>query len=162
MEFLNDPGIWLLASFVIFVGLIVKFGKAALLGMLDARINAIREEIKTAENLRIEAQEMLAQYQRKHKDSMKDAEQILETAKEQASEIKKQADVELKETIKRREKQLTERLDRMKQTAKDEIREYAANLAIEATSEIIADKLDKKANDKLVDAAIKNVGANIH
>ncbi|MEZ5813444.1 MAG: hypothetical protein R3E13_01755 [Alphaproteobacteria bacterium] len=162
MELLHDPSIWLLLSFVIFASLVFKFGKGALLAMLDGRIESIREEIKTAENLRIEAQEMLAQYQRKHKDAVNDAEKILATAKQQAEEIRKKAEKDLDETIARREKQFQERLERMKQNAKDEILEHASNLAIAATSEIIADKLDKKANEKLVDAAIKGVSKNIH
>ena len=162
MEILHDSSLWLLLSFVIFAGLIYKYGKGALLGMLDARIESIREEIKTAENLRVEAQEMLAQYQRKQKDAAKDAEKIITNAKQQADDIKKQADKDLKETIARREKQLKERVERMKQNAKDEILEYASNLAIAATQEIIADNLDKKANEKLVDDAIKNVSKNIH
>ena len=162
MNFLNDPAIWLLCSFLIFAALIFKFGKGALLAMLDERIEAIREELKTAENLRVEAQEMLAQYQRKHKDAVKDSEEILANAKKQANEIKKKAEKDLNETIARREKQLQERLERMKQNAKDEILEHASNLAIAATSEIIADNLDKKANEKLVDGAIKGVAKNIH
>jgi F-type H+-transporting ATPase subunit b len=105
---------------------------------------------------------MLAQYQRKHKDAVNDAEKILATAKQQAEEIRKKAEKDLDETIARREKQLQERLERMKQNAKDEILEHASNLAIAATGEIIADKLDKKANEKLVDAAIKGVSKNIH
>ena len=162
MDLLHDSSIWLLVSFLIFAGIVFKFGKGALLSMLDARIESIREEIKTAENLRVEAQEMLAQYQRKHKDAVKDAEDILAKSKQQADEIKKKAEKDLDDTIARREKQLQERLERMKQNAKDEILEYASNLAIAATSEIIADKLDKKANEKLVDQAIKDIDKNIH
>lgn len=162
MEFLNDAGIWLLLSFVIFAGLIFKFGKNALLNLLDTRIEAIREEIKTAENLRVEAQEMLAQYQRKHKDAVKDANHIIKTAEKQAEEIRKKAESDLDETVKRREKQLKERLERLQQNAKEEIREYAASLAIAATSEIIADKLDKKTNEKLVNKAIEDISKNIH
>lgn len=162
MALLHDPSIWLLLSFLIFAFLVFKFGKGALLAMLDQRIEAIREEINTAENLRVEAQEMLAQYQRKHKDAVKDAEGILAKAKKQAAEIQKKAEADLDETIARREKQLAERLERMKQNAQAEILEYASNLAIAATGEIIAEKLDKKANEKLVADAIKNVGSNLH
>ena len=154
MELLQDSNVWLVFSFLIFGTIAFKFGKGVLLSMLDKRIEAIREEIKTAENLRVEAQEMLAQYQRKHKDAVKDSEAILATAKKQAEEIKKQAEKDLDETIARREKQLAERLERMKQNAKNEILEHASNLAIAATSEIIADNLDKKSNEKLVDQAI--------
>ncbi|MCB9983958.1 MAG: hypothetical protein H6861_09885 [Rhodospirillales bacterium] len=154
--------IWYTISFIVFATIVYKFGKPAVLNYLDARIEAIREEISTAENLRVEAQEMLAQYQRKHKDAVKDAEKIVTNARKQAAEIQKKAEADLDETIARREKQLGERLERMKQNAQAEILEYASNLAIAATGEIIAEKLDKKANEKLVADTIKNVGANLH
>ncbi len=162
MEFLYDQNIWLVMSFAIFATLVFKFGKQAVLDKLDSRIESIRIELKNAENLRIEAQEMLAQYQRKHKDGVKDAEAILKNAQIQAAEIQAKAEADLNETLERREKQLSERLERMKQSAKDEILEYASTLAIAATREIIEDKLDKKANDVLVDQTIKNIGENLH
>lgn len=153
---------WYIISFTAFAAIVYKYGKPAILNYLDQRIAEIREEIETAENLRVEAQEMLAQYQRKHKDAVKDAEQILVQAKAQAKDIQKKAEADLDETIARREKQLDDRLERMKQNAKDEILEYASSLAIAATREIITEKLDKKSNEKLVDDAIKSVGKNIH
>ncbi len=162
MEFLYDTNFWYLVSFIGFAAIIWKYGKPALISYIDNRIEEIREEIATAENLRVEAQGMLAQYQRKHKDAVKDADHILETAKKQAAEIQKQAEIDLDETIARREKQLAERLSHMEENAKEEIRQYAASLAITATSEIIATKFDKKANEKLVDAAIRGVSDNIH
>lgn len=154
--------IWYTIAFVTFAAIIYKLGKPAILAYLDKRIAEIREEIETAENLRVEAQEMLAQYQRKHKDAVKDAEKIIENAKVQAADIQKKAEKDLEETITRREKQLNDRLERIKQNAKDEILEYASGLAIAATREIIAENLDKKTNEKLVDDAIKSVGKNIH
>lgn len=161
-EIFADEYTWLTISFLIFAFVVYKAGKGKILAMLDARIEAIRDELKTAENLRIEAQEMLAQYQRKHRDAVKDSERIIATAQKQADEIRRQAEKELDETIALRERQLAQRLDRLKQNAVDEIREYAANLAIAATAEIISEKLDKKANEKLVDQAIKDVGKSFH
>lgn len=161
MEFLYSSDTWYLISFLMFAFIIWKFGGPFLIKMLDDQIASIREEIETAENLRVEAQSLLAQYQRKQKDAIKDAEKIIENAEKQAEGIRKQADKDLNETIKRREKQLKERLDRMEEAAKEEIRQYAAGLAISATSEIIAKTLDKKANQNLVDDAIKNVNKSL-
>lgn len=162
MEFLLNPATWLLFSFLIFAGIIWKFGKTALISMLDARIKAIREELSTAENLRIEAQEMLAQYQRKHRDAIKEAENIIATAERQAEDIRKKAEADLDEVIARREKQLKERLGRLQQNAKDEIRQYAANLALEATTQIILKNVDARVNAELVDKSIKNIGASLN
>ena len=162
MDIFLDSNIWYAVSFLGFAFIVYKFGFPLLIGMLDKRIEEIREELKNAENLRVEAQEMLAQYQRKHKDAVKDANAIIENAKQQAKDMQKAAEKELNEVIARREKQLEERIERMKQNARDEIVEYASSLAIAATTEIIADQLDKKSNDKLVDAAIKDISKNIH
>lgn len=162
MGLLSDSTIWLLLSFIIFSVILWRKGKDAFLALLDKRIEQIRQDIQTAENLRVESQELLAQYQRKHRDAVKEAEKIIANAEKRAEELRKQSEADLKETMDRRERQLKERLARMEQSAIADIQKYAADLAIEATAEIIADALDKKANEKLVDQAIKDIGKNIH
>ncbi len=161
-ELLLDTHIWFIFSFVIFAGIILKFGMPALNGMLDGRITQIKKDLETAENLRIEAQEMLAQYQRKHRDAVQESEKIVATAKENAKQFQKQAEDDLKVLIERREAQLEDRLVRMEQNAINEIQAYAADLAINAARQIIEEKLDKKANAKLVEQSIESIDANIH
>jgi len=161
MDFLLDTNFWYLVSFLIFFSVVWKFGKPALLNYIDNRITAIREEIHTAEGLRTEAHELLAQYQRKHRDAVEEANAIIKNAEKHAADIKAQAEADIEETLDRREKQLEERIARMEANAIQEIQTHTANLAIEATAEIIASKLDKKANQNLVDASIKAIGKNI-
>ncbi len=162
MTLLHDSTFWLLISFILFSIILWRKGKTAITDLLDKRIEGIRQDIQTSENLRTEAQELLAQYQRKHRDAVKEAEGIVKTAEKQAKEIQKKADADLKETMERREKQLQERLDRMEHSAIAQIQKYAADLAIKATTEIITEHLDKKSNEKLVNQAIKDVGKHIH
>lgn len=161
MELLQDSHIWFTLSFLIFVAIIVKVGLPALNKMLDARINEIKKDLETSENLRVEAQEMLAQYQRKHRDAVQEAEKILSTAKENARQIKESAEAELEATMRRREDQLADRLERMEQNAINEIQSYAADLAMNAATQIIVEKLDKKTNAKLVEQSISNLEKNV-
>lgn len=162
MELLNDAQVWYLLSFIVFIVIAVRFGKASFLNTIDSKIEDIQKEINTAESLRVEGQEMLAQYQRKQRDALQDAEKIINDAKDQAKAMQKQAEADLKETMKRREDQLADRLQRMEQNAIQEIQDHAAELAINAAKEIITEKLDKKAGEKLIDQSIKNVASNIH
>ena len=159
---LHDTHFWYVLSFIVFAGIIIKFGIPALNKLLDGRIEQIKNDLAEAESLRVEAQEMLAQYQRKHRDAVKESEEILGKAKENAELFKKNAEAELEEVIKRREAQLEDRLKRMQQNAINEIQSYAADLAMSAAHQIIVDNLDKKTNAALVDTAIKNVDSNIH
>ncbi len=140
----------------------VKYGKNAVTNMLDNRIDVIKTELQTAESLRVEAQELLAQYQRKQRDAEQEAETIIAKAEKHALEIRKLAEAQLAETLERREQQLKDRLAQMEHSAIQEIREHAANLAVQATAQIISEKMDKKATDRLMQDAVTAVAKNIH
>ena len=161
MEFFQDANNWVFISFVIFAFVFMKKGKGVLMGKLDARIAEIRKEIETAESLRIEAQELLAQYQRKQRDAAKEAEAIVSHARESAAQIRREAETALKETIARRESQLQERLQRMEEKAINDIRAYAAELAVRATREIIVTEMDAATNEGMVDKSIKAVSGKL-
>lgn len=162
MDFAHDATAWVALSFALFVVLIWFKGRKAILGALDQRIALIRTEIETAENLRAEAQKLCDEYERKYREAVRESENVVKAAEKQSIEIRKQADMDMAETIRIREKQLADRLERMKQSAMDEIQQYAANLAIEATAGIIKEKLDKQTHAQLVDEAIANIGKNLH
>lgn len=160
-ELFQDTNIWVLCSFILFCVIMWVFAKDKVLAMIDGRIEAIRKEIENVENLRIEAQELRAQYQRKQRDAAKEAEEIIATAKKHVASIRKDAEKELEEVMKRREQQLQDRIQRIQNKAMQDIRAHAAQLAVQATSEIITNKLDKKNNDKLVEQSIKNVAGQL-
>ncbi|MBI1301989.1 MAG: hypothetical protein GC137_10110 [Alphaproteobacteria bacterium] len=159
---LENPYMWYTLSFLILCFIIYKFGGPAINKYLDGRIEDIKRDLQEAESLRVEAQEMLAQYQRKHRDAVQESEKILQKAKENAEKFRKTAEAELEAVMKRREQQLEERLKRMEQNAIDDIKSYAAQLAMNAAEQIVIDQLDKKTNTKLVDHSIDALEKNLH
>ena len=161
MEALSDTNVWFVLSFVVFVFILVKFAGKSFTAFLDNRIEDIRKDIETAETLRIEAQELLAQYQRKQKEAESEAEDIINNAKEHAKQIQQKANEDLKESMARKEAQLKERLQRMQDDARQEIRAYAAELAVQATTEIVNDNIDKKTGNALVDQSIENITSRL-
>ena len=130
--------------------------------VVDAKIGSIKADLASAENLHVEAQELLAQYQRKHTNAVKEADEIIANAEVYAAKIRKQAKKELRENLDRREAQLSDRLDRMKDAAIVEIQRYAADISIEATREIIVKEFDKKADKALTDGSIKSISDQVH
>lgn len=159
---LHNTGVWVAVSFVIFAYGFAKFGVPGFMKMLDARIEQVQREIATAQTLRHEAQELLAQYQQKQHDAQKEADRIVENARSQATAIAKQAETDLTENMARREVMLKERLKRMEETAVDEIRRYAAELAVKATTQIIVERMDQATAQRLVDDSIKKVGGSLN
>ena len=161
-EFLQEPTNWVLISFLIFAAGFAKFGWKQVVGKLDGRILEIRQELDQAERLRVEAQEMLVQYQRKHRDAMIEANDIKFRAMAQADTIRAKAEADLKETLERREKQLNDRLARIEASAEAELRKITAQLALQASESLIRQTIDAKTQDQLADQSIKALASNLN
>ena len=158
MEILShSTNAWVAISFVVFVLLAVKFAGKSINAALDKKIAEIKADIETAERLKKEAQDLLADFQNKQRDAEKAALQIIEQAKQSARAVQEAAEADLSESMARREAQLTERLKRVEEKAIADIQNHAADLALKATREIVEKTLDEKASTKLLDQAIQSV-----
>lgn len=159
---LSDPTLWLVFSFVAFMVLAFVFGRRSVLSMLDAKIEKIRNDIATAEKLQTEAENLLNQYKDDMKNSSVEADRIIAKAKQQAEDIRAKAEKDLTETMARREEMLANRIQQMELSAMDDIRRYAAELAVSATEEIIAKNLVGDKASSLIDHSITNVGKELN
>ena len=153
---------WAAVAFVVFVVLAYRPGKRILTGALDGRIAKIREEIEEAQRLREEAQSTLASYQRRQREALQEAEQIIAHAREESERTRARAEAELEESIKRREQQAADKIAQAEAAALDDIRDRAVELAISATAKLLEDKLSGKAGEKPVSDAIKNLSDKLH
>lgn len=159
LAFLSDTNFWFLLSFIGFVALAFYAGRKSVSSMLDSKIESIRKEVWQAESMRVEAQELLAQYQRKYKDAEKEAEEIIARAHKTADDLEKQTEINLKQDMERREKQLQERLALMQDKAITEIRNHAADLTLKATTEIVSKAMTQKQNSKLNGEVIEELSS---
>lgn len=159
---LQDSNLWLTFSFLIFSFIVWRMGKPAIMGMIDNYIAQVKDDIAAAQALRDEAHQLLSEYQTKHRDAMKEAEKILAGAKRQAEEIRRMEEKELADSMARRERHLAQRLEMMKNAAIQDIKQYAADLAVKATTEIIQEKLDAQTRQTLIDQSINDVAAGVH
>lgn len=160
-EQLHDPHFWVLLATIVFVAIAYKKGRAPLLGMLDARTARIKSDLDEAARLRSEAQDLLAEGQRKHRDALQTAQKVLDAAKEAADRLHKESERNLTEKIKRREAQLLDRIARAEASAVQEIRVQAADLAARAAEKLLQDALAKNSG-KLVDEAIKDLPGRLN
>ncbi len=158
----TDPTFWTAMAFIAFIVLAGKKIWGALAVGLDERAAKIRAEIDEAQKLREEAQHMLAEFQRKQRDAVKEAEGIIEHAKEEAERLRVKAGKDLEASLARREQQAKDRIAQVEASAIDEVRAAAASLAIAAARKILKDELDDKAGGALVDDAIKALPEKLH
>lgn len=159
---LSDPTFWVLVSFVIFVALVWKPGSKAVAQLLDDRAEKIRSDLEKAAKLREEAQVLFAEYQKKQRDALKDAEAIVAAAKAEAEALSKQAAADLESSLKRREQLALQRIAQAEAQATADVRAAAVDLAMAATRKILTDKLDTGRQEALIDAAIKELPGKLN
>jgi F-type H+-transporting ATPase subunit b len=157
-----DATFWVAIAFVAFVALIGKRVYVMIVAGLDKRAQAIRDELDEAVRLREEAQALLAGYQRKQRDALSEAEEILEHAKAEAAHLAEQAERDLEAALERRIKQAEEKIAQAEAQAVAEVRDLAVDVAIEATRQLIADNLDETKTTTLVDEAIADLDKKLH
>jgi F-type H+-transporting ATPase subunit b len=162
-ELIHDPEFWVAVAFVIVVALAIWRGVPAMVAKsLDERAARIKAELDEAQRLRDDAHRTLAEYQRKQRDALKEAEDIIAHAKAEAERIGKQAARDLEAALERRARQAEEKIAQEEAKALAEVRAAAVDVAIAAARQIIAQRLDAKADAALVDAAIAQLPHQLH
>ena len=110
---LQDPAFWVGLAFLLVIALIYKPAMKSISASLDGRAVMIRTQIEEARKLREDAQALLADYQRKQRDAMAEAERIIQQAKEDATRMRTDAEQDLTRSIERRKQQALERIAQM-------------------------------------------------
>ena len=162
MELLRDPEFWILVAFVVVVALLWKPAGRALIKSLDERAYKIKTDLERAAKLRTDAQALLAEYQKKQRDALKDAETIVAQAKADAERLSAQAAAELEASLKRREQMALQRIAQAEEQALAQVRAAAIDIAIAATGKLLTEKLDPAKQDALVDGAIKDLQGKLN
>ena len=159
---LNSAEFWVLVAFVILVGGLAKKIWAVLTSGLDARAARIKAQLDEAEKLRLDAQSLLAEYQRKQHAAAEEAQSIIAQAKAEAERVREQAQADLQQALKRREQQALEKIAQAEAEALSEVRNQAVDLAVAASARLLAENLDEEKSARLVDEAIKDLSDKLH
>lgn len=160
--FFANPHTWVNVGGLIFLAFAGPKIWKALTQMLDQRAIKIKADLDEAQKLKDEAQALLGEYQRKQKDALKEAAEIVETAKATALRQAKDAAAGLEVAFARREKLALEKIAQAEAAAIAEVRREAVDVASAAARKLIASSLNDAKASALVDAAIKDVNQRLH
>lgn len=158
----ESPEFWVAVAFVIFVALVYKPLYRQATQALDARAERIRAEIENAESLREEAQNLLAEYKRKQRDALGEAQEILDHAKKEAVRLREQAERDVEESLRRREQMAMDKIAQAEAQALQDVRDQAVDVAIAATRALLAENLDADRATALVDRAIGDLPGKLN
>lgn len=162
VPFWQAPEFLVAIAFLVMMALALKPVSRAIASALDLRAEKIKSRLDDAQKLKEDAQDMLARYQRRQAQALKEAEEIIAHARAEAERLSKQAAKDLEETLKRREQQAVERIAQAEAKAVKEVRDIVIDIATQAAEKAIAENLPAAAASSLIDAAIKDAGAKLN
>ena len=160
---LGNTDFIVLISFLIFVGILVYFKVPGLLtGMLDKRAAGIKAELDEARALREEAQTLLAGFKRKQGEVAAQADRIIAHARTEAETAAEKAKSDIANSIERRLAAAKDQIASAEKGAVKEVRDSAIQIAVAAASDVVAKQMSAADQNKLIDAAIDDVGKRLH
>jgi F-type H+-transporting ATPase subunit b len=151
---LMNPEIYVLAAFLIFFGLFGRVIWRALAGMLDGHANVIRVELAEAAQLRAEAEQMLREAQAARAAALDEARDVLVRSRAEAARVTEAAYAEAEAQARRRERMALDRIAAAEKAVITEIRQTAADVAVQAARAVIAETLSPADDAAIVDHAI--------
>ena len=158
IDLIYEPETWVAVAFLIFVGVVIKFGAPQLLfKALDDRSARIKAELDEALKLRKEAERILAEYQRRQGEAEKTAESIILNARVEADRIAAEAQVKIEEFIARRTKMAETKIAQAEAQAAADVRSTAAEAAVAAAAAVLAQETRGKAAADLIAKGIEDV-----
>ncbi|BCX19754.1 MAG: hypothetical protein KatS3mg117_3436 [Geminicoccaceae bacterium] len=149
--------VWLTVALVILVLLLKKPFQEKVLGALDARAERIRRELDEAQRLHEEAKALLAKYQRQLHEGETLAQEILERVDAEQRRLEARMREEMRAATERRTQQAVERIAQEEARAVQEVRARAADLAVRATRELLAERLQGELVQELMRKSVEEV-----
>lgn len=160
---LANPELWVLVALALFIGLLVvlKVLPGALFAGLDAHAAKIKAELDEAQQLREEAQALLAEVKAQRDEAERQAAGMIEAAKADAALIASEAKAKLEEQIMRRAEMAERKIAQAEAQAAADVKSAAVDLAAQAAEQILVARLASGASDSLVDAAIGQIATKL-
>ncbi|HEX8484622.1 hypothetical protein [Sphingomonas sp.] len=155
---LDSTGWVAVAALLVVLLFLWKKVPAAIAGMLDGRIAAIREQLDEAARLRAEAEALKAEYEARALSAHADAESMRAHAHQEAMEIVAKAKHDAEQLMDRRARMAEDKIAAAERTAIAEVRARAADAAAKAAGLLIAEHHDAAADRAMTDRAIAGIG----
>ncbi len=158
-----DATFWALVGLIIFLAIVAYLKVPGMIaGQLDSRADKIRNELEEARKLREEAQQLLAEYQRKRKEAEAEAVGIVDAAKREAKALAADAKVKTEEYVTRRTAFAEQKIAQAERDAIAEVRGSAVDIAIEAARKVLGDKVDATTAGQLFKSSIDAVKTKLN
>ena len=145
-----DATFWVAISFFIFIGgLIYLKVPQKINNSLIGQINKIKEDLNEAEKLKVEAKNLLSDYESKIDKSKKETQEVINLAKKNSEKNILEKTKKFHQFFEDRKKNTEQKIIQMKENALKDIKYASIRVSMDATEHLIKNSIDKKKLEKV-------------
>ena len=153
------PFQWVSIAMAVLLLIAFVFAKVhkTIVGGLDNKIAAIKDQLDEAKQLRAEAEALRDEYAAKIAGAEKDAEAMLENARHEADALLAKAEADSSAMVERRKRMAEDKISAAEREAVEDVRNRAATAATQASRKLIREKHDAEADQALASKVIAGI-----
>jgi F-type H+-transporting ATPase subunit b len=148
---------WQAVNLVILVGVLVYVGRKPIVAFFSERREQIQGDLAAAAQLLTDAEARNSELQRRLVDLESEVEEIREIARRRAEEESERILAEARKAAERIRSDATAAVDQELRRAQQELRDEAANLALDLAGDLLRDQISDTDRDRLIDEFIVRV-----
>ena len=145
-----DATFWVAISFFIFFGVLIYLKVPQKINnSLNDQIKEIKKELDEAEKLKVEAKNLLSNYENKIDKSKKEVLKIINLAKKDSEKTILKRTEKFHQTMESKKKNTEQKILQMKENALRDIKNISVKISMEAVEHLIKNSIDKSKLEKL-------------
>ena len=155
-----DATFWVAISFFIFLGVLIYLKVPQKINSsLTNQINEIKKELDEAEKLKVEAKNLLSDYEDKIDKSKKEVQKITNLAKKDSEKMIVEKTQKFYQIMEDRKKNTEQKITLMKKNALKEIKNISIKISMETVESLINNSIDKKKLEKFYSNSLEQTRA---
>ena len=155
-----DATFWVAISFFIFFGVLIYLKiPQKINSSLTDQINEIKKEIGEAEKLKVEAKNLLSDYEDKIDKSKKETREVIRLAKKDREKMILEKTQKFHQIMENRKINVEQKIVQMKVNALKDIKNVSIKISMEAVEYLIKNSIDKNKLEKLYTKSLEQTRA---
>jgi F-type H+-transporting ATPase subunit b len=148
---------WTVVTFILLLLVLKKIAFKPIMGALEKREKVIQDSLDEAKKTNVEAESLLDGYKQQVANAQDESRKIIDEGRALGEKMKSEIISKAKEESSQILKTTKEEIEREKSRVLVDLRKEVADLAIEATSKVVRQSLNRKEHIRLINEAISEV-----
>ena len=157
-----DATFWVAVSFFIFFGCLIYLKiPQKMNNSLTDQINKMKKELDEAEKLKVDAKNLLSNYENKIDKSKKEVLGIINLAKKDSEKIILEKTEKFHQLMENKKKNAEQKIIQMKENALKDIKNISVKIGIDTVEHLIKNSIDKNKLEKFYTESLEQVKTSL-